>query len=163
MISADPSATPRGVAQKPGPLADLAGVPRLRKISDATTESAANNAIAAGYRSGYARPGQMAQGGFSAGAQQRMRAAQQQASGVAAGAGEAAQIRMEDQAFNQGQEMSQQILDQSRLNDNYQMTTGLQGANFQKRFAQQQSSLGLNQSRQQAAMRLRLALLSQMG
>lgn len=162
MISADPRITPGGAAQKPNQMAELAGVPRLRKIADSTTESAANNAIAAGYRSGYTRPGQLARGGFSAGAQQRMQAGQSMASGQAQGAQQAAQIRAEDQAFNSNQDMAQQVMDQGRLNDNYAMTTGLQGANFQKLFARQQNMLGLNQARQAANIRLRLALLGQM-
>lgn len=162
MISADGMISPRGAAQKPNPLADLAGVPRLRKIDDATTESAANNAIAAGYRSGYARPGQMAGQGFSAGAQQRMRAAQQQAAGVAAGAQQAANIRAEDQSFNAGQDLAQQMMNISRMNDNYQIMTGMQGANFQKRMARQQNAYGLQQARNLASMKLRLALLGQL-
>lgn len=162
MISSDRMISPRGASQKPNPLADLAGVPRLRKIGDATTESAANNAIAAGYRSGYARPGQMAGNGFSSGAQQQMRAAQQQASGVAAGAQEAAGIRAEDQAFNAGQDLAQQMMNTSRMNDNYQLMTGMQGANFQKMFARKQNAVGLQQARNLASMKLRLALLGKM-
>jgi hypothetical protein len=154
--------TPGKAAPKAHPASALAGISPPRKISDATTEAAANNAMAAGYRSGTVRPGQMTQPGFSAGAQQQMRSAQQQAAGVGQGAQQAAGIRAEDQAFNAEQQAGYDQLVQSRLNSNYDTMTGLNNANWQKRFAQQSNRLGMQQARQQAWQNIRLALLSQM-
>lgn len=162
MISSDFRLTPGKAAPKAHPASELAGISPPRKIADATTESAANNAIAAGYRSGYIRPGQMAGQGFSAGAQQQMRAAQQQAAGVAQGAQQAAGIRAEDQAFNAEQQAKYEQLIGDRMNDNYQLQTGMNAANWQKQFGRTSNQLNMDTARQQAWQNIRLALLSQM-
>ena len=108
------------------------------------------------------RPGQMTQQGFSAGAQQQMRAAQQQAAGVAQGAQQAAGIRAEDQAFNAEQQAEYDQLVQSRLNSNYDLMTGMNNAGWQKQFARRSNALNMGNARQQAWQNIRLALLSQM-
>lgn len=162
MIGSQPGLRPVQAAPKKNPFADLSGMSPPRKIADSTTEDAANNANAAGFQQGYSRPGQMAQAGFSAGAQQGMRAAQQQAAGQAQGAQQAAGIRAEDQQFNQAQDFGWQSMIQGRLNDNFNMQTGLNSANWQKQFAQQSNRLGMQQARQQAWQQIRLALLSKM-
>jgi len=162
MIGAQPGFRPAQAAPKKNPMADLSGLRQPRKISDGTTEDAANNALASGFQQGYARPGQMAQAGFSAGAQQGMRAGQQQAVGQAQGAQQAAGIRAEDQMFNAQQDAGYQALVGARLNSNYELQTGLNSANWQKQFAQQSNRLGMGMARQGAWQQIRLALLSQM-
>lgn len=162
MISADYSMSPSRAAAKPNPFADLAGMRPPRKIADAQTEAAANNAIASGYQKGAVRPGMMSGQGFSSGAQQRMRAAQQQASGVGQGAQQAAQIRSEDQMFNAEQQSAYDQLVQSRLNNNYELQNALNQANFGKRFAGLSNRLNMDMARQQAWQQIRLALLSRM-
>lgn len=162
MISADSIITPRNVAARPYQASELAGIAPPRKISDATTEAAANNAMAAGYRAGTIRPGQLAKGGFSAGAQQRLQSAEQQAAGVNQGAQEAAGIRSEDQAFNAEQQARYQQLVQERMNSNYDTMTGMNNAGWQKFFTGQRNNLNLNMAQRQAWQNIRLALLSQM-
>jgi hypothetical protein len=131
-------------------------------ISDKATEGAANNAIANGYRTGYTRPAMNAKAGFSVTARDQMKAAQQAAAGIGEGAAKAAGIRAEDQIFNDSQNLAYQQMVGDRLNANYALDTAAQGADFSKRFAGQQNRFGLNQARQQALMRLRMALLSRM-
>lgn len=154
--------TPRKAAPKAHPASELAGISPPRKISDATTEAAANNAMAAGYRAGTIRPGQLARGGFSAGAQQGMQAAQQQAAGVGQGSQQAAAIRSEDQAFNAEQQAKYEQLVQARLNSNYELQSGMNNAGWQKQFTGRSNALGMNMAQQQAWQNIRLALLSQM-
>jgi hypothetical protein len=75
---------------------------------------------------------------------------------------QAAGIRAQDQAFNQGQDFNWESMIQGRLNDNFSLQSGLNSANWQKQFAQQSNRLGMNQARQQAWQNIRLALLSRM-
>jgi hypothetical protein len=78
------------------------------------------------------------------------------------GASQAAGIRAEDQAFNSNQEAAHQSLIGERLNANYGLETQAAGANWQRRFAAKKNRYELLQAQQQAQLRLRLALLSQM-
>lgn len=162
MISADSFMTPRKAAPKANPASELAGLSPPRKISDFATESAANNASAAGYRAGYVRPAATTKPGFSVNANDKMRAAQSQASGVAGGAEAAAGIRAQDQAFNSEQDANYQAMIGARLNSNYELQSGMNSANWQKQFARQSNLLGMNSARQSAWQNIRLALLSQM-
>jgi hypothetical protein len=160
MIGAQPGFRPAQAAPKKNPMADLSGLRQPRKISDGTTEDAANNANAAGFQQGYRTVGP--QQGFSKGAHERMAQAQAQAAGQAQGAQQAAGIRAEDQMFNAQQDAGYQALVGARLNSNYELQTGLNSANWQKQFAQQSNRLGMGMARQGAWQQIRLALLSQM-
>ena len=160
VISSDPRMTPTKAAQKPHQVSALAGIAPPRKIADSVTEAAANNATAAGYRKGAVRPGMIAPQGFSAGAQQQMQAAQQQASGVGEGAQQAAGIRAVDLMFNATQQGEYEQRVQGRLNSNYALQTGMNQANFQKQMARMSGHMNMNLAQQQAWQQLRLALLS---
>ena len=162
MISADYRMTPAKAAPKAHPASELAGLSPPRKISDAATESAANNAIAQGYRSGYQRPAMNARAGFSVNANDQMRSQQALAAGVGQGAQQAAGIRAEDQAFNNQQDAQWQAMVGARLNSNYELQSGMQGANWAKQFARQSNALNMDMARRQAWQNIRLALLSQM-
>jgi len=154
--------TPAKAAPKPYQASALAGIAPPRKIADSVTEAAANNATAAGYRKGAIRPGMLAQPGFSAGAQQAMQAAQQQAAGVGEGAQQAAGVRAEDQMFNASQQGDYEQRVQGRLNSNYELQTGMNQANFQKQMARMSNHTNMNLAQQQAWQQLRLSLLSRM-
>jgi hypothetical protein len=165
MIGSDPNLRPKSALSLKAPVSAFAGLTPPRTIADATTESAANNAIASGYQKGNARAamGSMDRAGFSRGANERMRAGQAEAAGIAAGAAEAGGIRADDQSFNEGQNAQyQQLLDQ-RMNDNFGLQTGMNSANFSFRNAAQQNAWNLRMARQRASNSLRLALLNMMG
>lgn len=161
MISADLSLKPQGAVPRKNPISSLAGLSKPRTIADSVTESAANNALAAGYQSG-ARTGE-GQAGFSKSAMDRMRSAQREAAGVAEGASNAAGIRSEDQAFNASQNAAWDAMVEERINNNASANLGMNAANFERLMSGKQNRWSLQMARSRASQALRLALLSRLG
>lgn len=128
-------------------------------IADSATESSANNAIASGYQKGYSRPALAAKAGLSVNARDRMRAAQNEASGIAEGAKMAAGIRAEDQAFNSQAQFDNEMLRQQAAAFDYGQMTDMNGALFDGRMARMNALSGVEMARRRAAMQLRMALL----
>jgi hypothetical protein len=134
------------------------GPPQL--IADSATESAANNVIASGYQKGYTRPAMQSKAGFSVNSKDRMRAAQQQAAGIAEGAQQAAGIRADDQQFNESQRNANEMLRQQALAFDYNQMTERNSAFNSAKMSRQSDMAGVAQARQRAAMNLRMALMS---
>jgi hypothetical protein len=151
---------------KKNPFADLSGLYKPRTISDSTTEDRAQNALASGYQKGekrdYLEQEDAKRVGLSRSAMSQTKAAQFAAAGAASGAQEAAGIRSADQAFNEQQRAAHEQMVDDRLNSNYQLQTGMNAANFNRRFAGSQNRYSLDQARQRAQMSLRMALLSKL-
>jgi hypothetical protein len=164
MIGSSPNLRAGMTLQQRAPVSALSGLSRPRYVADATTEGAANNALAQGYQKGNARAAMqsMDKAGFSRGAMDRMKASQQEAAGIAEGASQAAGIRADDQGFNENQRSQWEQMRDQRLNDQYGIQTGMQGANFAKQFAGKQNRWNLRVSQQRASNALRLALLQMM-
>lgn len=132
-----------------------------QKLADSRTEAMANNAIASGYQSGYARPAMQSKAGFSVNAKDKMRAEQQYAASVAEGATNAAGIRAEDQQFNNEQQYSNAMLrQQARLFDASQMLDANQST-FDRMFARRAGNQSLAMARQRASLALQQALMSE--
>lgn len=164
MIGGSPTLRAGSALQQRAPVSALAGLSRPRYVADSTTESAANNAIAQGYQKGNARASMqsMDRAGFSRGAMEKMRAGQAEAAGIAEGASQAAGIRADDQATNDDLRAQFEQMRDQRLNDHFGIQTGMQGANFAKRFAAKQNQWNLRVAQQRASNSLRLALLQMM-
>jgi len=135
--------------------------PRL--IADATTQTAAGNAYAGELQKGQtaARDAMSQARGFSSGANNAYQAAQKQAAGAAAGAQQRAGIEAEDQQFNARQRFDNQMLQQQARAFDYGQMTDANDARFGLDFNNQTNRSSIAMARQQAAMKLRLAMLGQ--
>lgn len=135
--------------------------PRL--IADSTTQKVGGNLYASELQKGQtaARDTATAARGFSSGASNAMYAAQQQASGAAAGAQKRAGVEAEDQQFNASQQWNNQMLQQQARAFDYGQMTDANDAMFGYRFTNQSNRASIRNARQQAAMNLRLAMLGQ--
>lgn len=96
MIGSDANLTPQKIQIQRSPVRSGLGLSPPRYISDATTEAAANNAIAQGYQTGRVQ----AKAGFSNSAGTRYQQGIQDAQALRQGAQQAAEMRSEDQATN---------------------------------------------------------------
>lgn len=137
--------------------------PRL--IADATTQKMAGNVFATGLQKGQTQAigalDQNAGKGFSRSASDYTRADQQQAAGNAAAAQGAAGIEAEDQQFNTNQRFDNTMMLREGLAFDYDQATARNSAGFEQRMTKKQNNAAVRNARQQSAMNIRLALLSQ--
>jgi hypothetical protein len=135
------------------------------QLSDALTSAAKNNALADGYRKGASaarsRLLEPAGRGFSRSAKDRMYAAQQEASGINAGAMASAAIESEDQQFNEGLRNSNAMLNQQSMLAQYGRDTDKSAIDFDRKFNATSGIRNYAMARAGYDQRIRSALLSQ--
>jgi hypothetical protein len=171
MIGNDFSLKPSGTSFKQKPAADLSGLVRPMGIADSSTMAAANNAFAGNIQKSTGRELYRGNGayadkaGFSRNKTQSMMAANQEAAGMAAGAGESAAIQAEDQMFNRSLDSQYQQMVRNRLLDNQSDALQRQGLHWQKMFNrrsnQQQMMMRQAQNRQQVMQSLSQSLMQE--
>lgn len=162
MIGSQPNLTPQQATPRVNPFADMSGLAPPRKLQDQTVQAAANNAMAQGYQQGYVRPATQTKAGFSVNARDKMRAAQQQAQGMAEGAQAAAGIQADADAFNYQQDQAAQQRQESRLIANRQQGIQANQANFGSALERQSAYSDYLTSQQRGWNSIRLALLSKL-
>lgn len=136
------------------------GPPKV--IADAATQSQKNNVYAGAQQKAQTEARDtMNTGnrGLSAGASQAMYANQQQAAGDAAGRQQGAAVEAEDQQFNSQAGWDNQMLRQGAMAFDYGQMTDANDAMSGYKFNQQTNRESIANARNQAQMRLRLAML----
>jgi len=136
------------------------GPPKV--IADAATQSQKANVYAGAVQKGQTEARDtMNTGnrGLSAGASQAMYANQQQAAADAAGRQQGAGIEAEDQQFNSQARFDNQMLRQGAMAFDYGQMSDANDAGFGYRFNNQTNRASIANARNQAQMRLRLAML----
>jgi hypothetical protein len=136
------------------------GQPKL--IADAATQSQKANVYAGAKQKGQTEARDTmntGNSGFSAGASQAMYANQQQAAADAAGRQQGAGIEAEDQQFNSRARFDNQMLRQGAMAFDYGQMSDANDAGFGYRFNNQTNRASIANARNQAQMRLRLAML----
>lgn len=134
-------------------------------IADATTQKMAGNVFATGLQKGQTQAvgalDQNAGKGFSLGAADYTRAAQQQVAGYADAAKGSASVEAEDQQFNSNAKFDNRMMLNAGLADDYDQATARNSVEFEQRMTGRQNRAAIRSARQQSAQNIRLALLGQ--
>ena len=154
-------ATPKYNGSSPKAYTGQSTIDAPKYISESTTESAANNALAQGYAQADQRyqTKKTAKAGISQGAGQAYMGAQEGAQAMNKAAQQAADIRSQDQMVNAKMESDYEKLREQEAQHISMLQHGMNQSDWQRRFSLQSANAQLQMAQQQALLQLRLSML----